>query len=79
MIRTPLTSSSIKSVGYDPATRALHVEFHSGRVYEHADVPSHLADEFQTATSVGRFYNALIRGKFPHTEVTPSAPTAESE
>lgn len=33
MVRTPVASSALASVGYDPSTQTLEVEFRSGRVY----------------------------------------------
>jgi hypothetical protein len=54
MDRKPVTSSNIKSVGYDPATKTLEVEFLSGSLYRHEDVPQHVYDEFMAADSNGR-------------------------
>jgi hypothetical protein len=42
MIRTPVTSGQILSIGHDPATNKLHVEFRGGSVYEYDDVPATL-------------------------------------
>ena len=34
MKRTPVKSSAIRSVGYDPDEKRLHIEFNGGGVYE---------------------------------------------
>ena len=39
MDRTPVQSSNIRSVGYDPASRTLEVEFHSSGLYQYSSVP----------------------------------------
>jgi KTSC domain len=33
MERQPVSSSNLKSVGYDPRSRTLEIEFHNGGVY----------------------------------------------
>lgn len=78
MTRQPVSSSSLASVGYDPDTKTLHVEFTSGRVYSHADVPAHIHEQLVTADSIGRAYNRLVRGQFAHSEITPPAAAQEA-
>ena len=39
MDRQQVSSSSIRSVGYDPQTQTLELEFHNGGVYRYANVP----------------------------------------
>lgn len=70
MTRTPVSSSSIKSLGHDPATNTLEIEFNSGRVYQHAGVTAQQHAALLAAPSIGKHYNATVRGKFDHTEVT---------
>jgi hypothetical protein len=55
-------SSVIRAVGYDGST--LTVEFHSGRVYDHPNVPYHLYIGLMQADSKGAYYNRHIRGKY---------------
>ncbi len=59
---TPVVSSNIKAVGYDPASKTMRVEFHSGGVYDHADVPPAQHAAILAAPSVGKHYNRHIRG-----------------
>jgi len=58
----PVSSSAIRAVGYDGYT--LRVQFRSGRVYDHPGVPGWVFEEFITADSLGRYYNACIRGQY---------------
>ena len=39
MIRKSVTSSDIRSIGYDDETRILEIEFHSGGIYQYYSVP----------------------------------------
>jgi hypothetical protein len=41
MDRIPVESKHLVSVGYEPTSRVLHVEFHNGAVYEYKGVPEH--------------------------------------
>jgi hypothetical protein len=58
----PVDSSAIRAIGYDGGT--LTVEFHTGRVYDHPDVPYSVFDDFMRASSKGAFYNQHIRGRY---------------
>jgi hypothetical protein len=55
-------STAIRAVGYDGCT--LTVEFHAGRIYDHPGVPYSVYREFMNASSMGRYYNRCIRGKY---------------
>jgi hypothetical protein len=39
MERTPVSSSNLVAVGYDPGSYTLEVEFHSGSIYQYSGVP----------------------------------------
>lgn len=66
MIRTPVTSSTILSVGYDDLTFVLEAEFTSGQIYQYFDVPRAHFDAMLTAGSVGAYFNANIRNVFAY-------------
>jgi len=58
--RKPVRSSNIKSVGHDPKTNTLQVEFHSGAVHEYpATAAQH--QEFIHAPSVGSYFHQHIK------------------
>lgn len=68
MDRISVKSTMINSIGYDPATRILEVEFSKGAVYHALDVPPELIKEMQETAdaggSVGKYYNLHIRNDF---------------
>jgi hypothetical protein len=64
MNRTAVKSTNIKSVGYDPKSKTLEVEFHSGAVHEYESVPAAVHQKFSAARSPGGFFHAAIRDTF---------------
>lgn len=64
MNRIPVTSSNVASVGYDPKTQTLEVEFQNGGVYQYFDVPGHVYDALMAAASKGTFLNSSIKGAY---------------
>lgn len=64
MDRKPVKSSNIKSVGYDAATRKMHVEFGSGGVYEYEGVEPSDHNSFVHDRSPGKHFQEYIRPKF---------------
>ena len=71
MKRTPVKSSNIKSIGFDPEKRELEVEFSSGRVYNYSAVPVDVYDALiqenndvlqgKVDASVGARFNDLVK------------------
>ena len=61
MNRTSVTSSNLRSVGYDPATQTLEVEFHSSGVYEDLNVPAYRHAGLLSAASKGEYFDAYIK------------------
>ncbi len=41
MERQRVSSTNVQSIGYDPSTGTLEVEFHSGELYEYLDYHSY--------------------------------------
>lgn len=66
MHRDPVTSTAVRSVGYDPATHTLEVEF-AGGIYDYHGVPAALYRQLRAAGSKGRFVNYRIKDAFPFT------------
>jgi hypothetical protein len=62
--RTSVTSSNIRSVGYDPMYSVLVVEFHHGGIYTYEDVSQAIFDQFMAQESKGKFFIAHIRDKY---------------
>lgn len=69
MHRTPVTSSNIRSIGYDPQSVTLEVEFTSGDIYQYFSVPEHLHRGLMNAASHGQFLNDYIRNSYRYKKV----------
>ena len=64
MERARVDSSSIASIGYDPRTETLEIEFVNGGVYHYLDVPVEELERLVTSDSLGRYLNKHIKGRF---------------
>lgn len=64
MEHTPVTSSMVTHVGYDPETRELHLTYKGGKVYKHAAVPPEVHQALMTSPSMGKHINANIKGRY---------------
>lgn len=64
MERTHVSSSNIRSIGYDPKSQILEVEFLNGGIYQYHDVPESVYERLMSASSKGRFFTDHIRGKY---------------
>lgn len=70
MDRKYVDSSMISSIGYDFASSALEVEFKSNhQVWQYLDVPEYIWYEFESSSSVGKYFNSNIRGKYSENRV----------
>jgi len=61
MERTPVSSSNLRSVGYDPNEETLEIEFHSGGTYQYYGVPQHRYEGLMSASSKGSYFDAYIK------------------
>jgi len=69
MERYNVASSNIRSVGYDPQTQTLEVEFMNGTIYQYYGVPENIYDQMMGEQSKGRFLNTYIRNQYPYSRV----------
>jgi len=69
MIREPVASSNLASVGYDSETQTLEVEFSNGTIYQYYNVDDSLFDQFMDAPSKGQFLNTYIKNAYPYSRV----------
>lgn len=69
MDRVPVVSSNIRSVGYDPTSSILEVEFNSGSVYQYLNVPESEYEGLMNAASKGRYLNRNIKGRYEDIKV----------
>jgi hypothetical protein len=72
MLRRPVNSSVIASIGYSSADERLEVEFHNGRVYEYRGVPAAAYDALMSANSIGACFNKTIRDRYRSRQVSSS-------
>lgn len=69
MERITVESSSVRAIGYEPATFELEIEFHNGRAYRYQRVPMAAYRLLLRAPSVGKFVNEQIKPRFAAKEV----------
>lgn len=60
MDRTKVSSSTIRSVGYDAKTRTLEIEFTSGSIMQYARVPPDLHRSMMSSPSIASFFRDRI-------------------
>lgn len=63
MNRTHVASSSMRSVGYDPDTETLEIEFDNG-IYQYQDVPETVYQELMAAESLGLYFVEKIKDQY---------------
>jgi KTSC domain len=61
MKRIPVQSSNLRSVGYDPSSEILEIEFLHGGVYQYHDVPASVHEELMAASSHGSYFDEYIK------------------
>jgi hypothetical protein len=67
---TPVVSSNLASVGYDPNTRTLEVQFHSGGIYQYSGVPQPVYADLMAASSHGRFFDRYVKkARYPYRKI----------
>jgi len=62
--RTRVRSSNLQSVGYNPFTGRLEIQFRNGRIYEYFDVPMRIYEGLVRAASHGTFFHLFIRSAY---------------
>jgi hypothetical protein len=63
-------SSMIASIGYDKTNSIIEIEFkRNHQVWHYYDVPEYVWYEFESASSVGKYFHANIRGKYQENRI----------
>lgn len=65
----PVKPSRIASVGYDESSHTLEIRFHQLATLQYQHVPARIFRDFLSVVSKGRFYDGVIRGKFPEIKI----------
>lgn len=63
-----LTSSALRSAGYDLTVKVLEVRFSSTEVYSYFNVPPEVFIKLVNAPSVGEYFNDHIKGRYSYEE-----------
>lgn len=67
MIRKHVSSSAIYSVGYDPFSCIMEIQFKGTmEVYRYWNVPQSVFDGLMRAGSKGAYYNRYIKDRYPY-------------
>lgn len=69
MLHHPVKSSRIASIGYDKHSHTLEVRFHDRSLYQYEGVPERVYDIFLTVVSKGRYYDGVVKGKYPERKI----------
>lgn len=79
MERSPLTSSSVASAGYDDVTHVLEIEFSAGRIYQFEEVPRGVFEWLLRTPNKGSYVARMINNVYRYRDVTPRAESAEGQ
>ena len=61
MDRRAVNSSEISTIGYDPSSLVLEVEFKTGGVYQYRGVPANVYSGLMNAPSHGTYFNQYVK------------------
>lgn len=61
MNRDPVKSSNLRSVGYDPESKTLEIEFNNSSIYQYHNVPDSVYKELMNAESHGKYLDVNIK------------------
>lgn len=69
MQRQLVSSSNVRSVGYDPLNRVLEVEFLNRSIYHYLGVPSSNSHRLMKAESKGGYLSRQVKGIYSYRRV----------
>ncbi|WP_099189288.1 KTSC domain-containing protein [Tepidibacter mesophilus] len=69
MVRNNINSSNIFSLAYDAEKRMLEIEFDSGEIYRHLNVPKSVYEKMVNSEFLGYYINYNIRNNYPCVKV----------
>ena len=71
LARRKVKSSNLASVGYDPKSRQMEIEFKNGSIYRYYRVPAGMWRMLMRASSKGRFHYRYIRMDYQYRRLRP--------
>ena len=69
MNRQNVSSSNIRSIGYDLKSQTLEIEFRDGSIYQYFNVPESMYNGLMSASSHGSFLARRIKGVFVYLKI----------
>lgn len=66
--RQPVTSTTIKSIGYDKDAKLLAVEFKDGSIYHYDGVEKEHHEGLMAAKSAGSYLHQNVKGVYKHSK-----------
>lgn len=69
MLREPVSSSNIESIGYDLDSSILEIAFLNSGIYEYYSVPEFIYDGIMSASSKGSYFHQNIKGKYQYKKI----------
>jgi len=69
MQRQCVSSSNVRSIGYEPLTRILEVEFLNQSIYHYLGVPSQIYSDLMKAGSKGSYLSHRVKGVYSYKRV----------
>ena len=69
MIRQNVSSTNIRSIGYDVDSKILEIEFDTGDVYQYSNVPQTIYGSLMSASSHGSYFHKYIKGKYEYLKI----------
>lgn len=70
MRREPVTSTVLRSVGHEPTSSTLEIEFTTREIYRYFGVPIEVHTELLAAESHGTYFNKHVRDVYPYEHLT---------
>jgi hypothetical protein len=64
IVAIAVDSSMANAIGYDEESQVLQIEFASGAIYQYSGVEPETWEELHDTDSIGRYYNAEIKGNY---------------
>jgi len=62
-------SAAIREIDYEPEHGKLFVTFIDGDAYVYVGVPNRVREAFERASSKGRFFQRMIRDRYPYNRI----------
>ncbi|HXK61902.1 MAG TPA: KTSC domain-containing protein [Acidobacteriota bacterium] len=65
----PVCSSNIRYIGYDPESKILELEFHSGSIYQYYEAPENIYQSIMRSASKGSYFHNYTKSRHSYRQV----------